>query len=519
MDKTRLSVILIIFLLSACGGGGGSNNTSDDDDDQDEATAETAFPDGLAISSPFDFTDEDIVLARPEVRSSHGGGHTSRYAWATARIERLLQGDTPSICRFSPESFLAQEHDAECYGPNVAYEGHPDFDPMAPSGPFSPGEDGELPSGDVGMWAETDDDTGNACAAAQLNARMEGIRDRSLASLSGLAAMICTANVNSISMPSLSTEVLTDEMNDLGISDTSFTVASISHTQNVDSEDVYSYRLDMLYTPATQPYRIIVEMEHTVGSTVGAYSGNVSFRIDDRFSGGNCPDADITVNGSLHYERDSNTEMRAEVRQGQFCGHGVNGLTADNEVDAGDKYDSGTNTDGWGNNFSIFTLDFNPRNLAGDYAYNWQAGPNDDNTRAFNVHVEYDETSEATTATAFYGFGDDIETTDGSVKGFICNWAGPGSDHTLLDYAQYQTLTYDLSTGIVSADVSNIVYAPTTSCEYDGTGTFSYDSDGDGSVDTDTATAVNLDLLSLTDSEPDSVWDEIEASGFELPEL
>ena len=119
---------------------------------------------------------------------------------------------------------------------------------------------------------------------------------------------------------------------------------------------------------------------------------------------------------------------------------------------------------------------------------------------------------------AFFGYGDDIESTGGGIGGFICNWAGPESDHALLGYVQSQEVSYDSATGFYLSVAASIGYAPTTSCEYDGSSAFSYDTNADGAVDTDPATPVTNDLQSATDGDADGVFDEIGSAGFNQPD-
>lgn len=499
---TALAVSLLgLTGLSACGGGSTSES---------EADATTAFPSGLAIASPFDTTTSDATALSSDVAALGSGAPVSRYSWATGRIDLILSGTTPSLCIFDPSLFLRMERDADCYGPHVDYEAHPDAASSA-----DPGYNGELPTGDVGLWMETSPSEGHACAAAELNARMEGVRDKSMASLSGFASLICTANANGIALPSNSTQDLTAEMNALGVADTTFSAASISHS-NASGSDEWSYALDLEYSPGGDTHRIVVAMIHVPSGTAAEYQGRLTYRVNDSMSGGNCPSADITANGSLLYSSASRSSMNLEVRQATFCGSDVDGTT-DGLVDPSQKYDPASNPDGWGNNFSTLTAAFDPSTMIGDFAYSWQAGPMDSNTRVFNIHTEAPSSGSIPDGQAFFGYGADIDGTDGGINGFICNWAGPGNSHALQGFAQSQEVSFDSSTGKYQSVSANIGYAPTNACTYDGTGAFRYDTDADGVVDTNAATAVANDLQSVTDGDTDGDLDEIEAAGFSQP--
>lgn len=504
--KGRFNQSLMVFLCliltaaTACQETGSADGESSDD-----STSSSVFPTDLAVASPFAYTSDEEASESVSTRS-HISGHVPQYTWATGRVDMILDGATAALCTFDPELFLSMPDDADCYGPVVEYEDHPDWTAASPKP-----ADGELPPGDVGLWIETDATTGHACSAAELNAQMEGISDQSLASLMGLASMVCVVNTSGYSMPSSSTLDLTADMNALGIADVTFASAILSHEVAADGNDLYSYELDLTYAPGSDSHHIVVALDHVSTSTEADYYGRLAFRVNDTTTGGNCPSSDVTYNGSLLYDSDSKTEMKVDARFASYCEHDSDGTT-DGLVDPSLKYDVTSNPTGWGDNFGLLVAEYDPSSLEGNYTYTWQAGPLDDNSRSFNINV-----TSSTSVTSFYGYGDDIETADGSISGFICNWAGPEGIHTLQDFAQYQTMSYNSSTGVVESTGANIAYAPVNDCEYDGTGTFAYDSDIDGVVDTDPATAVGNDLMALTDSDGNGVFDEIEGAGFDIP--
>lgn len=486
--KMRLWAVvgsLAIVSLAACGGSG-SNTLSD-----------ASFPTDLSVSSPLDVTTDASAFSLSK-------GFVPRYTWATARIDALLSGATPAVCTFDPDLFLTTEINANCFGPGIGYTNHPNGG-LPNSGTF--------PGGDLGLWTETDTTTGHACSAAQLNSRMEAVRDRSTASLNGLASLICTLNTSGYSMPVNSTQDLLAEMNALGISGVTFTAASIAHS-NASGSSVYSYSLRFSYTSGSTPYDIVVAMEHTPGATTGAYTGKLSYRFDSTAGSTNCSSSDVTTNGSLLYDRSSTTAMSLESRSAIFCGHGVNGLDANGAVDRTAVYNAATNPDGWADNFNIFTANYDPSTLIGNYAFSWQAGFGDSNSRVFNVVA-----SATTAAKAFYGYGDDITTTTGDIKGFICNWAGLGGGPNIQNFTQYQEVEFNSSTGKFDSVTANLVYAPTNSCAYDGSGSFTYDSDGNGTIDTVATDPVVNDLLPVVDADSNNILDEIAAAGFVTPTL
>lgn len=509
MSWRMLSVTLVSCLgLAACGGGSGAVGTSTGNP--------IYFPSGLAIASPFDrTTSEDGTAALNLRQKDQAGRFISRYEDATSRIDRLLQGSDPSDCLFDPVTFLTLPRDAQCYGPRIAYEAHPDA-----TGPADPGYNGILPPGDVGLWTEADPETGHACAAAELNARLEFLRHRSVAALSGLASLICTARSNGLAIPQNATLDLVNETNRLGIPDVTFEEATITHSE-ATGRDEWSYSLRLSLTRNGRFHEISVTLTHTPGPTGESYEGQLSTQVNEQIDPpGNCPSSEQTYNGSLVYDRPAADDLQVDLRAGHFCGHDSDGTT-DGIVDPAKKYDPETNPTGWANNFSIFRADFNPSSTEGNYLYAWQAGARDGYTRTLNAVSSQGASDESLEGDAFYGFGDDIEVTDGGITGFFCNWAGPkGSFNRGTDFrslAQHQSMTLNQTTGKFDATESQITYAPVSSCEYDGASDFRYDSDGDGTIDTDPTEARSHDLISLEDRDGDGLSDAIAVTGFVLP--
>ena len=473
MRTVTLAPLALLTALAFQGCGGGSNGT--DGTATDNGTTEP-FPSDLAVTSPLETAADDNTTRSASTRTTHFSSN-SRYAWATLRINALLEGTTPLRDIFTPALFTSQASDASCFGPALDYENHPDA--TTPNA-------GQLPTGDLGLWQDTDDTTGHACAAAQLNARMSGFSDRSLMGLMSLASMISIADDNGIALPTAATSInLTSEMNALGISDVTFDTSTIA----LDSgSTTWSYQLAFTYTDdSARDHAISITLSHTPGASATQYTGMLTYRIDDYFSGGHCP-GDETYNGTVYYDRESATDIFIDAREGTYCDHGTVGPVAtDTDIDPTETYAfldpstlyTGSGSDGWGNNFSILRADFNPLTLEGDYAYIWQAGPNDSHSRVFNIGLNYHDDTELVDGEAYYGYGDQVGDTDGSIQGFICNWAGPGNDHTLQQYAQRQFVTYNSSTELfdVPAGGSDILYAPTNNCTYDGSGTFWYDRD------------------------------------------
>ena len=174
----------------------------------------------------------------------------------------------------------------------------------------------------------------------------------------------------------------------------------------------------------------------------------------------------------------------------------------------------------------------NPVSGAGHYSYSWQAGVNDSHSRVLNVGLnDFDPMD----GVAWYGYGQSFDNgaqDAGQINGFICNWAGPGNNHTLLNMAQRQSLIYSAATDqfVVSDGGSNITYAPTVACVYssDEGGSFLYDRDLDGELGDESADTVDVgtgEQLPLDLAPPENsvyfgmdIEDVILRSGFMPPE-
>ncbi len=500
LDKRWVTLLIGATLgLTGCGGGSSSDNTTG-------GAFNASFPQGLAVASPVDVNTGSVTISsaggKKKIKAA-GSTTVPSYQWATDQINDLLTGALSVASTFDPQVFRTQPRTASCFGPTLKYSDHPDG--AVPNS-------GELPSGDLGIWVETDSVSGDACAAAQLNARMNSISAQAQAALVGLASLITVADASSIAAPTAGDTVdLTSQMNAAGIADTTFTAASVSLN---GAGTVWSYELAFTYAPSgiTYPSGVSaldmkVWLQHAPGATANEYKGRMSYQVEDVMTGGTCPLSDpsdatnpVTLVGSLLYERGSATELNVQLKTGQFCGHDLattTGFDSDGLADGSDTYDAASNPYGWGNNFVVFGAKYDPQTLKGDYSFAWQAGPMDSHSRIFNVGINYDSTNDRLDGEAYFGYGATVGTTDGRIQGMICNWAGPGSSHTLQEYAQREFISYDAASErfTVASGGADITYAPTNSCTYDtaaSSGSFLYDRDLDSDLSDESVTTVDV---------------------------
>ncbi|MEY4295178.1 MAG: hypothetical protein RLY82_866, partial [Pseudomonadota bacterium] len=218
-----LSAISTAALLVACGGGGGTAST----DTAIPAAVAAAYPTSVAIASPT-ATDEGVAVTamlRPREPLFAAGwqqwgrlmnrvadrmlphafavtiGATAAFEGATERINDILGGSTTlSTAHFNPRRLLRTDTNADCYGPqlDIAAASHPDNLTAAAM---------TLPGGDLGIWSATETGLGNACAVAQLNARMRGVAARSSQAMIALAMLAKKAYLSGSGLPAVAATV------------------------------------------------------------------------------------------------------------------------------------------------------------------------------------------------------------------------------------------------------------------------------------------------------------------------
>ena len=472
------SAVFTIAALSSFVSVGCASNTSTNAAGTVPTSVPGIFPQGLTFASPLAVSKRPTTAARvktffPEwlVRSAHAAGtYTSAFAESTATISGVLGGTASVTTAFDANAFGRRLQLTACYGPTMRYTDHPDG---------APGNSGMLPQGDLGIWSETEGTSGEVCAAAELNSLFAADSEHAQAVLVALAKM---ANVLSASLPAAgSTASALAGMNALGIPGVTFTQADLA----LDATGkTWTYALTFR---APGSHTVAVTMRHTPGVDANHYAGGYTVQVDGEPPFPNCTTASTVDALSASYDRTGATTLELVSRRGTYCATSLAGmpstlLDSDGLLDPSQKL-SATLPAGWGAHFGRLGASFNPASatLQGDYAYAWQAGPQDGAARIFNLRIN----GSTADGEAFFGFGDDVERTDGTIKGMICNWAGPGASRSLNTLvAQRQFVTFDAGAGkwTQPAGGSDIRYAPTNSCTYTNTerasgGVFWYDRD------------------------------------------
>jgi hypothetical protein len=321
--------------------------------------------------------------------------------------------------------------------------------------------------------------------------------------------------------------------------DVEFTTATVALTRDeTTGETIYTYQLTFIYDAdangSFDEEPIQITLVHRADADAGTYRGRLSYAFNDdtQINEGNCYGVSgghthVTRAGSFLYAKTSE-HVHMDARYATYCGYDADALN-DGLVDPAQSY-SASNPDGWTDNFNWLTALFDPDTLTGDFAYAWQAGFGDSHTRVFNIHLDRDGTSRA--GTAFFGFGDEIGSSDGSIEGMICNWAGPTNQHLpVVQAVQRQEIEASAALGgAFVPTVSWIGYAPINGCSYDATsdnvnGDFLIDLDADGDLLDETHGDIANEMQSLDtdgdgtvdDTNANDMPDAIENVGFRLP--
>ncbi len=468
------------------------------------AKASNMYPSDVVVTSPFATTDgnEDVVDARV-------GSRQRDFNWIQNQLRDLRNNKIPLDRVFSHNRLRVVGRNAACFGPQLLYQNHPDGSDVT-----NANGDIKLPAGDLGIWSDLDAESGNACAAAQLNAKMMGLRYRTFSGMAIFAGMLGrvgqSEELSNILAESDVNLDLTQDMNDLEIKHVVFNEATINYDATSETWN-YLVRFDFRHLNSEDPKSAVFTMSLKPGSELEVYSGILNYRLDGHKGGIQCTNDKVERLGSVSFEKTVNGSVQTQARTALMCGHdGSNGFDENGVLDA--TYTQNDHEDGWVSNFSIFSTIFDSSTRAGRYAYTWQAGNADSHSRVFNITMNEDgEDSEA-----WYGFGDsltDAAAEQSKIKGFICNWAGPNGQHTLIEKAQNQLIRRDAATStfLPIEEGSSITYAPVNSCEYDSDsgGSFAYDRNLDQDLSDESADTndvgedelLEFDLVSIDENE------------------
>lgn len=444
------SLITLLFTIN-CGDDSTATVTSSD------SSAGSSFPSGMVITSPTNSSSSESsslsrALSSPDFDAIASDG---TYTDKLETFQTILAAASDEACQVELPS-LNFVDDVNCYGPNLDYQNHPDGAPA----------EGDLPTGDLGIW--TASENGEACVAAKINSLINATANKVDYGMLLSASMVCLMSRAETDLPTNDgdSEDLTSELNtaiQVNNADVSVTAASISNLEDV--EDTDSETRDVFYTTVTvsdesDEDTITIEffLKHMPTSDDNStFKGKIWAEIDGASGAG---DKDAF---SITYERESSTSLKYKMLAANYQ------LADDDTVIFEDNGDIDIAGD-WSGNMSQAIINLDPSTGLGDFSYAWQAGNGDDKARIFNGFTTTDS------GCGFFGYGDEFDNdagtaTDNVIDGFICNWAGPGNDHSMSgteSLAQKQCMDLTEGVYVVDTDRNNISYAPVNSCNGDG---------------------------------------------------
>lgn len=572
----RLSAsALSLAILAACGGGSSSPSTSSSSGGG--TSTPSAFPSGVTVSSPASLDSSSNVVASTtrirlpwstrvadwshtmwealQTQDAHTAGHLllkllpMSTAWAaTSKVPEgtVVASEIDAVAKgtlaLSHTGLLNLGHlfsvntvNTACFGPSVAYTNHDNY-------VAGPGQNGTLPSGDLGLWTadNTDSHGTQPCATATLNDKLDGTKKQvrqAMLLMAGIRRLIASSGTLSMPTANHTTDVQSALASTLSGIAPGVTVDAATVSLN-NLGTVYTYRLTLSAGSGATAKQGEVVVQHTPGASATQYAGIVqitasqlgsdaNFGCSDQVDGGTSMYKVATVS-TIRYDKNG-SDLDVGARAANYCGAPAPSSTSylddiaaldgngmlDFSVDLGGNNVRGS-VKGWRGNASRFSASLDTGTQAGDFTYIWQAGNLDSHARAFAVHSSYNSSTEARTLDAFYAYAQSIAATNGDLLGMLCNWAGPGNSHTPVNYFQYQQATLSSSASLWTRTASKIRYAPTTSCNSGAS--MRYDADANNTIDALEGQSVTNDLDTLG-SGIANVADEISARGYTKPNL
>jgi hypothetical protein len=458
------------------------------------------FPTGFSVASPL--AQHRMKVMR---RVDPNGARTP-----VEKVEMLgsvLAGIRLDDCgvMLSGLAMAGSGDNVSCYGPQLDYQGHPDGSP----------DSGQFPGGDLGLWEATEGATGEACAAAKLNALVSGIARKVDFGLFASAAMVCSGRVAGL--------IAAKAEADAGVSDGGTASASPLFSGRLDLKAKLAEAL--AFDPAVTVNAAMLErMEDAEGEAIH-YTLELAVKPGAPVGGGPMPVARTIVTELVHrvhpaetgsyHGRIWSTSSGSGASEAYSVSYAQNAMTGHlryHTVSA--SFDAGkspTFVDGrlainsdWSSNAAQGIFDMTPSDGTGSVSFAWQAGADDSHARIF--HASTGTSGTVATGCGFFSYGtrfnrsesDPMAWPENSFQTFICNWAGPGNSHAgRSHFAQKQCMRMD-DAGKFVPTTNAISYAPVNTCDSTAT-SFAYKRTMASSYSTTPITSALVDVSTDTD--------------------
>ena len=391
-----------------------------------------------------------------------------------------------------------------CYGPTLDYVKHPSDNTS----------DGQLPSGDLGIWtAYNDNSTQEACSVGQMNLLMDKVGRKVDLAMGITAMMICAAKNDGLTKPTVDGDALdvtasvaktkvSGKRGGMTVSEATLKRSKIASTGKIK----YTSKLEGSFTYNSTQQKFKIKFQHvpdTDSTSSGATGEGLVQMWQDGVSAtdGNCGSDPYDVVTSVAYKNTSdNLSFRAV--KAKFA----NSMTKNEFFDSTGEVVGTSSADnssaGWCADFNVVRANID-KNGFGKIGYAWQAGKSDGYTRTFNIKTAYNS-ADNQTGNAFFGFNphpDNGSYRSTNIDRMICNWAGPGNSKTGVAKIQRQKLSYDSTANVWKSIQDNITFAPTTSCDFDNSSYSSTTFGGSGASITSNLESIS-NYLSKYGSQP-----------------
>ena len=469
------------MMFAACAKKSDSSSSSTTTTTTTDSSMVTAMPSNLSVSSNTE--SGASVSSRTAGRTSSSEisdtSDPKKHKDKVARLEAVLNSDDINQCHKAiPKKMKGSGGSVNCFGPELAYVNHPSDN----------SSDGTLPTGDLGIWtAYSDNTTQEACAVGQMNKLLSKVGRKVDLAMGITAMMVCAAKNDGLSKPAVDGAALDvtasvaktkvkDKRGGMVITSATLkrsTVASTGkkkYTSKITGS--FSYTLDD-GTTDNQSFKIKFQHVPEADSTdsVKAGEGLVQMWQEQDETDQNCGTEGFDVVTSVAYKNTSdNLSFRAV--KARFSDN----MTKSEYFDSSGEVVGTSITDnasgGWCADFNVVRANIDKDGF-GKIGYAWQAGKSDGYTRTFNIKTAYNS-ADNQTGNAFFGFNPHPDNSSGTNKyrstnidRMICNWAGPGNNHTGVAKIQRQKLSYASTANVWKSIQDNITFAPTTSCDFD----------------------------------------------------
>jgi len=501
--KTVLGLFLIMFVFFTCSSSddsGSSSSSSASSSDSGDVELITTINSEASVSSSTSSVSGSLaalIIARGSGEQSniYEEDPDAHFLEKKAALDNILNPTTEDDCRYKPH-FRPSPANVLCFGPSISYTDHPD------------GGSGSMPGGDLGIWNHSF--MGEACAAAKLNSLVHDVSGLVGSAMGMAASLACHAHFDG-----RDADIGEGESHDLadlyhgkvGEHSSALTIEKAiiqhegTHSDHPIISSIFEISIGGEHGGALDGGKIGVRVSH--GEKDDGFFGKINISIihADGFHqfGTSCTSAG-QVEGergpkklaySVLYKKSDSGTIQYRMRRAYFCKPGDHAFDEHGFLDFNGK---------WSADALEITMENDTTTGLGTVRSVWQAGPNDGATRVFLARLKDDYTG-----TAFFGFGNDLESSEGDTDfpgrmyGMHCNWLlGGGALGPFEPVVQRQKIVLDEDSGNWVIESSNIRYAPTNDCSYDGLGTFTYSTlSGLMSNDNTAGDAVSHNLVPL----------------------